>query len=97
MRWTSALAIFFLLWVTAAIFVLPFEARGGTHHHDHERIPGQADSAPRDFRPKRVFKRATILGLIFFAAFYINYVNDWITPQDIDFLYPASSTESTGN
>ena len=50
MRWYSILAIYFLVWVVCAFIVLPF----GIQTHDEagrDKIPGQADSAPANFRP----------------------------------------------
>lgn len=83
MRWTSALAIFFLFWVMSAFFVMPFGLRT-LEEEGVEKVPGQVDSAPANFNPKRIAKRATVLAVIFFTVFYINYVENWITPEDID-------------
>ena len=58
MNWTSIIAIYALFWVLSAFFVLPF----GVRTHDEAgiaKIPGQADSAPADFRPGRIALRAT--------------------------------------
>lgn len=84
MRWTSALAIYFLFWVMSAMFVLPF----GVRTHDEagmEKVVGQADSAPADFNPRRIAKRATLLSLVLFGLFYLNYTFGWIGTDDIDF------------
>jgi predicted secreted protein len=84
MRWTSALAIYFLFWVMSAMFVLPF----GVRTHDEagmEKVEGQADSAPADFNPRRIAKRATLLSLVLFGLFYLNYTFGWIGTDDIDF------------
>jgi predicted secreted protein len=85
MKWTSMLAIYALFWVLAAFVVMPF----GIRTHDEagfEKIRGQADSAPANFNPKLIAKRASVLALLFFALFYANYVNGWIMPQDFDFF-----------
>lgn len=80
---TSALAIYFLLWVMSAFFVLPFGVR--THDEDSaEMVPGQVSSAPVNFDPRKVARRATILSLVIFALFYLNYVQGWVTIADID-------------
>ena len=51
MRWTSILALYFLVWVISAFAVLPFGIK--THEEaGHEKIPGQADSAPANFRAR---------------------------------------------
>jgi len=58
MKWTSILAIYALLWVMSAFLMLPF----GIKTHDEAgiaKVPGQADSAPANFRPGRVAARAT--------------------------------------
>jgi predicted secreted protein len=83
MRWTSILAIYALFWVMSAFLVLPFGVR--THEEAGvEKIPGQADSAPANFRPARIALRATILSAILFGLFYANYVNGWIGPEDLN-------------
>jgi predicted secreted protein len=84
-QWTSILAIYFLFWVLSAFLMLPF----GMRTHDEagmEKVPGQADSAPADFRPGRVVLRATILAAVLCGLFVANYLNGWITVQDIDFI-----------
>ena len=53
MRLTSIIAIYALFWVLSAFFVMPF----GVRTHDEAgiaKIPGQADSAPANFRPGRI-------------------------------------------
>ena len=83
MRWTSILAIYALFWVMSAFLVLPFGVR--THEEAGvEKIAGQADSAPANFRPGRIALRATILAAILFGLFYANYVNGWIGPEDLN-------------
>lgn len=83
MRWTSVLAIYSLFWVLSAFIVLPFGVR--SHEDDHlPRVQGQADSAPTNYAPKRIARRATVLSLVLFAAYYANYVNGWITIGDLD-------------
>lgn len=79
MNWTSILAIYVLFWVGTAFVMLPF----GIKTHDElglEKVPGQADSAPANFRPGRVAKRATLVAAILTAVWVANYVNGWITP-----------------
>lgn len=84
MKLTSIIAIFALFWVLAAFLVLPFGVR--THDEAGEaKVPGQADSAPVIFRPWRVARRATILAVILFAAFFANYRFGWITMDMFDF------------
>lgn len=85
MKWTSILAIYTLFWVLSAFLVLPFGVR--THEEAGiEKIPGQADSAPVDFRPKRIALRATILAAILFGIYYVNYIEGWITVHTLDYF-----------
>ncbi len=89
MRWTSMLAIYFLFWVLSAFLVMPF---GNRTHMDEEAqgkdsrmVPGQVASAPVNFQPRRIMKRATILSAILFGLFLLNYVEGWITAADLDY------------
>lgn len=94
MKWTSILAIYTLFWVFSAFLVLPF----GVKTHDEagiEKIPGQAESAPADFRPKRVMFRATILAAVLFGLYYANYLQGWLTVQDLDFFGDPPSADGT--
>lgn len=87
MAWTSILAIYLLFWVLSAFLVLPFGVR--THDEDgSEKVPGQADSAPTNFNPKRIVLRATILAAVLFGLYYANYVNQWIEVDDLNFVTP---------
>jgi predicted secreted protein len=84
---TSIVAIYLLVWVMCAFVMLPI----GVRTHDElgvEKIPGQADSAPANFRPMRLLLRATIVSAVLTALYVLNYDNGWITPQDINFITP---------
>lgn len=83
MEWTSILAIYVLFWVLSFFFVLPF----GVQTHDElgiAKIPGQAESAPGNFRPGRVAMRTTIVSAIAFGVFYMNYTNGWVSAADVN-------------
>lgn len=83
MKLTSILAIYALFWVMSAFLVMPF----GLRTHDelgHEKVPGQVESAPANFNPKRIAKRATVLALVLFGLYYANYINGWIGVSDLD-------------
>ncbi|MEZ5688809.1 MAG: DUF1467 family protein [Caenibius sp.] len=83
MKWTSILAIYGLLWVASAFILLPVGIR--SHEDDHlERIPGQADSAPTNFRPGMLLLRATVVAAVLCALFVANYTYGWITVDDIN-------------
>jgi predicted secreted protein len=82
-NWKSALAIYFLFWAFSVFLVLPFGVR--THEEAGvERVPGQADSAPHEFRPGRIALRVTVVATVLFGLFYLNYVNGWVTAEMLD-------------
>ena len=84
MRWTSISAIFFLFFIGSAFFLLPFGVK--THEEvGAEKTPGQADSAPHRFDLKKHLLRAAALGAVLTALYYVNYVNGWVTANDLDF------------
>ena len=83
MKWTSVLAIYFLIFCFSAFLLLPFGVR--THEEvGGERVPGQADSAPYRFDlPKHLVKAAAMAALL--TAIYVaNYQFGWITTDDLD-------------
>lgn len=87
MQWTSVLAIYFLFFVFSAFLLLPF----GVRTHDEagiEKIPGQADSAPVEFRGRRLLLRAAVLAIVVTTAYVLNYIYGWITVDDITFWGP---------
>jgi predicted secreted protein len=82
MKWTSILAIYFLFWVASAFVLLPF----GIKTHEElgiDKTPGQADSAPANFRPGRVALRATALAAVLTGAYVVNYIYGWVTPRSL--------------
>ena len=87
MKWTSVLAIYALFWVFSAFLLLPFGVR--THEEvGAPRVPGQADSAPHQFRPGQVILRATLVSALLFGLWYLNWRMGWITRDSLDFLKP---------
>jgi predicted secreted protein len=85
MQITSILAIYFLFWVMSAFIMLPFGVRTADEA-GVEKVPGQADSAPVNFRPGRLALRATVVAAVLTALFIANFTYGWITAADIDFL-----------
>ncbi|MDP2130564.1 MAG: DUF1467 family protein [Erythrobacter sp.] len=85
MQITSIAAIYFLFWVMSAFVMLPFGVRTADEAGE-AKVPGQADSAPVNFRPGRVALRATIIAAVFTGLFVANYQYDWVTVADIDIL-----------
>lgn len=93
MKWTSILAIYSLFWVMSAFVVMPF----GIRTHDEagvDKVPGQADSAPANFRPAVIARRASLLALVLFGLFYLNYVQGWIGPENLD-MFKAPNYDGT--
>jgi predicted secreted protein len=92
MEWTSILAIYALFWVMSAFLVMPF----GVMTHDEaglEKVPGQADSAPANFRPGRIVLRATVLAAVLCTAYVVVYINGWITAGDLEIFGMPPATE----
>ncbi|MEZ5682363.1 MAG: DUF1467 family protein [Erythrobacter sp.] len=91
MQWTSILAIYFLFLVFSAFLLLPF----GVRTHDEagiEKVPGQADSAPVEFRPGRLMLRAVVIAAVLTTAYVLNYIYGWIVPQDLIFFGPEAGS-----
>ena len=85
MQWTSIVAIYFLIWVMCAFLLLPFGVRTADEA-GVAKVPGQADSAPVNFRPGRIVIRATAIAALLTALFVLNYEFGWITASDLDIL-----------
>ena len=83
MKWTSIVAIYCLFWVLSAFIVLPFGVRTADEENV-EVMRGHAESAPVNFSPSRIIKRATVVSVVLFGLFYLNYVNGWIVAADLD-------------
>lgn len=82
MKFTSAIAIYFLIWSLTLFAVLPIGVR--TAREDGSRpVRGQADSAPQSPDLKRKARLTTIIAAVLFAAYYANYVGGWIVMDDI--------------
>jgi predicted secreted protein len=73
-------AIYLLFWVMCAFIMLPMGIR--TPHETGEAlVPGQAESAPSNFRPRRVIIGATLMSSVLFGLYYANYVQGWIDQE----------------
>lgn len=88
MQWTSIVAIYVLFWVVSAFVLLPFGVRTADETGD-ETIPGQAESAPVNFRPGRIAVRATILSAVLTTLYVVNYAYGWIEAEDLIFWGPT--------
>ena len=85
MQILSIAAIYFLFWVMSAFLMLPFGVRTADEAGE-AKVPGQADSAPVNFRPAKLALRATICAAVLTALFVANYTYGWVTAADIDFM-----------
>ena len=84
MKWTSVLAIYFLIFCFSAFVLLPFGVK--THEEvGAEMVPGQAESAPHRFNLTKHLMRAAVLGALLTALYVANYQFGWITVDDLDF------------
>ena len=85
MQWTSIVAIYFLIFVMTAFLMLPFGVRTADEAGE-EKVPGQAESAPVNFRPGKLIIRATIIAAVLTSAFVLNYEYGWIGVDTLDIL-----------
>lgn len=83
MKVTSIIAIYALFWVMSAFLLLPFGVRTADEV-GAEKVPGQADSAPVNFRPGRLVLRATAIAALLSALYIANYLEGWVTIEDIN-------------
>jgi predicted secreted protein len=91
MNFTSIIAIYFLFFCFSAFVLLPFGVRT-TEELGEDKIAGQAESAPHRFDLRRHLLKAAIVAAILFALYYVNYVNGWVTANDLDFYNPPASS-----
>lgn len=82
MKITSIIAIYILFWWGSLFLVLPFRLRSSAEPDVH--VPGQAESAPPHFSVGRTLLWTTIVSMLLFALYYVNYVNGWITSDAFD-------------
>ncbi len=83
MKITSIIAIYFLFFVMSAFVMLPFGVRTADEA-GVEKVPGQADSAPVNFRPGKLVIRATIVAALLTTLFVLNFEYGWISADDIN-------------
>ena len=93
MKVTSILAIYFLFWVMSAFVMLPFGVRTADEA-GVEKVPGQADSAPVNFRPGKIVIRATLVASLLTALFVANFEFGWLTAEDIN-VFPEPPSPLT--
>ena len=84
MKWTSVLAIYFLIFCFSAFLLLPFGVKTN-EEVGALPVPGQADSAPHQFDLPRHLVRAAVVAAVLTAIYVANYVYGWVTVDDLDF------------
>ncbi len=83
MKWTSVLAIYFLIFCFSAFLLLPFGVK--THEEvGAEPVPGQAESAPYRFDLPAHLIKAGVVAVLLTALYVANYEFGWITVDDLD-------------
>lgn len=91
MEWTSIVAVYFLIWVMSAFMLLPFGVKTADEA-GVAKVPGQAESAPINFRPGRVLARATLIATLVTTLFVLNFEYGWVSADDLD-IYPDPSEQ----
>lgn len=87
MGFWSILAIYILVWIFVAFVMLPFGVR--THEEmGMELTPGQAESAPANFRPGRLLLRAAAIAAVLTVIWVLNWEQGWVTRESFEFLLP---------
>jgi len=86
MKWTSIAGdLGAVLGALAAFLVMPFGVPDAADEVGIEEVPGQAPSAPANFNPRRILLAGEQCSrLRCFWLYYANYVNRWITIEDLD-------------
>lgn len=82
MKISSAVAIYLLFWWGCLFLVLPFRLRSS--QEPEAFVPGQSESATPRFSVGRTVLWTTIVSIVFFVLFYINFTEGWITADLFD-------------
>jgi predicted secreted protein len=83
MRLSSAIAIFFLFWALSFFFVLPFRLRSDV---PDDPVPGQMPGAPPPFSFARTAKWTTLVAIVLFGLYYVNYIYQWVPVSSFNFV-----------
>jgi len=87
MKPTSISAIFMLFWAFSFFLVLPFRLQ--SKDGPTAQVPGQAESAPPSFSFGRTAKWTTLVALVLFGLYYVNYVNGWVPVDALNLVHAA--------
>lgn len=83
MPFVSIVAIYFLFFFLSLFVVLPWGVRTADEA-GVEKVRGQADSAPHQFRFWWTALKTALLALVLTALFYFNYDQGWLTRESFD-------------
>jgi len=83
MRWTTAVAIYFLIWWVTLFAVLPFGIR--SQHEGDGYAEGTDPGAPMLARIGRKLIWTTVAATAIFGALYVIYVNKLVSLDDLMF------------
>ena len=86
MAWSTAAAIYFIIWWVALFIVLPFGVRNPAEE-GVEVEPGHDTGAPTvvGLKPKLIW--TTIVATVIFAIFWVCYVYKLVTLDDLGTLW----------
>lgn len=77
MSFTTAIAIFFILWWLVLFAVLPWGVRS-QHESDEPMAPGTDPGAPVQHRIGRTIVITTLVTAMLFAVLWAAYAGDWL-------------------
>jgi predicted secreted protein len=76
------IAVFFVIWWLVLFLTLPFGVRT-PHETGESMVEGQASSAPQKPQLLKKMMATTLISLLLFGLFYLNYTMGWFTIEDI--------------
>lgn len=82
MKYTSIIAIYFVLWWLCLFMVLPWGIRSATETGE-KVVPGNEPGAPVNPRLARKLLYTTILATVLFGGFYWVYLAGWLNIGDL--------------
>ncbi|MDO6413413.1 DUF1467 family protein [Sphingomonas sp. BIUV-7] len=84
MRLSSIIAIYSLFWSLSFFLVLPFRLQRKSGPEAY--VPGTVSSAPPSFSFARTCLWTTIVAIVLFGLYYVNYVMGWLPAETFDFV-----------
>ena len=87
----SVFFVYLLFWSISAFVVLPFGVRNASDEDQPDLVSGQERGAPTRFNGRRLVVRTTIVATIAYVLFYANYIEGWVTIDDVSLIHPPAS------